>query len=70
MDYSPPAYSASDKSTSAYESTVKRWPRILTQVIDELNAAFDECDGPKLAEAKILINSIAALVGMVLATNI
>lgn len=66
MGYVPSVepYSASDKSTFAYESTVKRWPRILTQVIDNLNSSFDQFGGTKLAEAKMLINDIAALVAI------
>ena len=63
MGWKPPVelYSASDKSTFAYESTTKRWPRILTQIIDELNSHFDTCDGDKLKEAKQLINDIGIL---------
>ena len=65
--WKPPVelYSASDKSTFAYESTTKRWPRILTQQIDELNGSFDSPDvsgnPDKLKEAKELINQIANL---------
>lgn len=55
-------YCIGDKETFAYESAVKRWPRILTQIIDELNQNFDSCDSEgQLAEAKALINAIAAL---------
>jgi hypothetical protein len=52
------------QSTFAYESTVKRWPRILTGIIDDLNKNFDACEGDKLSEAKKLISDIAALVNM------
>jgi hypothetical protein len=63
MGWKPPVepYCIGDKTTFAYESAVKRWPRILTQIIDEINQLFDSCEGEELAEAKSLINAIAAL---------
>lgn len=55
MGWKPPVeqYCIGDKETFAYESAVKRWPRILTQVVDELNQNFDSCSSTEaLSEAK------------------
>lgn len=41
--------------------TTKRWPRIITQVIDDINSTFDSCGADKVTEGKQLINDIAAL---------
>lgn len=65
LGFSAPAGANVLQSTFAYESTVKRWPRILTGIIDDLNKNFDACEGEKLAEAKKLISDLAALVNTV-----
>ena len=57
-----PLTSASDKSSFAYESTVKRWPAILTQVIDGLySASYTLGASDASDEAKRIIERIAAL---------
>ncbi|EPQ27316.1 uncharacterized protein PFL1_05238 [Pseudozyma flocculosa PF-1] len=69
MSWSPPVppSSAKDKDSFAYESTVKRWPAILTQVIDSIYAAnhalsYSRTDqSAKIAEGKEIIEKIAAL---------
>ncbi|BGP27397.1 duf89 domain protein [Rhodotorula toruloides] len=63
-----PLCSASQKESFAYESTVKRWPVILTGVVDELNKINGTLSGStddeqaKLAEGKQLINEISGLI--------
>ena len=55
--------SASDSTSFAYESTVKRWPQILTGVIDELatiNGAVE--DREKVKESQGIIAGIAGLI--------
>ncbi|KAI5477683.1 duf89 domain protein [Pseudohyphozyma bogoriensis] len=63
---SVPVSSASQKTSFAYESTVKRWPTILTGCIDELarinGTLLDDKDADKLKESKEIINSIAGLI--------
>lgn len=71
--YKPPAelsiepYSASDPNTFAYESTVKRWPMILTNVIDRIvninNSLLDSgsSQAEKLREGKSIISQISEL---------
>ncbi|SCV73182.1 BQ2448_7107 [Microbotryum intermedium] len=58
--------SASQETSFAYESTVKRWPTILTGVIDELSKLnghlLQPQDEAKLKESKALINEIAGLI--------
>ncbi|SGY19843.1 BQ5605_C017g08345 [Microbotryum silenes-dioicae] len=58
--------SASQPTSFAYESTVKRWPTILTGVIDELSKLnghlLQPQDEGKLKESKVLINDIAGLI--------
>ncbi|KAK4701394.1 damage-control phosphatase, subfamily III, partial [Phenoliferia sp. Uapishka_3] len=66
--WSPPVSlcSASQETSFAYESTVKRWPTILTGVIDQLATLngnlLGEDDKDKLAESKEIIQSIAGLI--------
>ncbi|KAL8291312.1 hypothetical protein RQP46_002290 [Phenoliferia psychrophenolica] len=68
MSWIPPVApcSASDRTSFAYESTVKRWPTILTGVIDELatlnGSLLDPTDANKLRESKEIIQSIAGLI--------
>ncbi|KAK4330351.1 putative Damage-control phosphatase [Rhodotorula toruloides] len=63
-----PLCSASQKESFAFESTVKRWPIILTGVVDELNkidgalSASTDDEQAKLAEGKQLINEISGLI--------
>ncbi|GAA5846676.1 hypothetical protein JCM11251_006709 [Rhodosporidiobolus azoricus] len=64
-----PLCSASQKESFAYESTVKRWPIILTGVVDEiarinheLAHSTDEKEQQKVEEGKKLINQIGELV--------
>ncbi|GAA5895554.1 hypothetical protein JCM6882_000338, partial [Rhodosporidiobolus microsporus] len=66
-----PLCSASQQESFAYESTVKRWPIILTGVVDEIarlnhdlttaSSASDE-DREKVEEGKRIINQIGELV--------
>ncbi|BGP43169.1 Hairy/enhancer-of-split with YRPW motif protein 2 [Rhodotorula kratochvilovae] len=64
-----PLCSASQKESFAYESTVKRWPIILTGVVDELSrlngelfASKEESDVEKVKEGKELIHAIGGLI--------
>ncbi|GAA5876907.1 hypothetical protein JCM1840_002700 [Sporobolomyces johnsonii] len=62
-----PLVSASNKESFAYESTVKRWPIILTGVVDELaringTLAGNGDDKDKVTEGKQLINDIGGLI--------
>lgn len=64
--YSPPVepWSAKDKSSFAYESAVKRWPTILTGVIDTLNRNNNEEPRGNLLKEKegtALIEAVAGL---------
>lgn len=71
--YQPPAkfsiepYSASNPDTFAYQSTIKRWPMILTNIIDRMvkinNALLDEGDhqSEKLKHGKMIISQISEL---------
>ncbi|ORY72884.1 DUF89-domain-containing protein [Leucosporidium creatinivorum] len=58
--------SASDKTSFAYESTVKRWPTILTGIIDELarinGSLLAPEDDDKVKESKELISKLAELI--------
>ena len=60
-EWTPPVApcSASDPSSFAYESTVKRWPTILTGVIDELATLNGHLlkpeDADKLRDSKEII---------------
>ncbi|KPV72089.1 uncharacterized protein RHOBADRAFT_48988 [Rhodotorula graminis WP1] len=60
-----PLCSASQKESFAYESTVKRWPVILTQIIDEvarINGELTTSDADKVTEGKKVINDIAGMI--------
>ncbi|EST08325.1 protein of unknown function DUF89 [Kalmanozyma brasiliensis GHG001] len=69
MVWSPPVApsSAKDKSSFAYESTVHRWPAILTQVIDGIYSANHALaysrtnQTAKIEEGKQIIEQVAAL---------
>ncbi|CBQ69928.1 conserved hypothetical protein [Sporisorium reilianum SRZ2] len=69
MVWSPPVAptSAKDKSSFAYESTVHRWPAILTQVIDGIYSANHALSysrtnqSAKIQEGKQIIEKVAAL---------
>ncbi|SNX86661.1 uncharacterized protein MEPE_05370 [Melanopsichium pennsylvanicum] len=69
MVWSPPVApcSAKDKSSFAYESTVHRWPAILTQVIDGIYSAnyalsYSRTNqSAKIEEGKAIIEKVAAL---------
>lgn len=69
MVWSPPVppSSAQDKSSFAYESTVHRWPAILTQVIDGIYSANHALSysrtnqSAKIEEGKKIIEKVAAL---------
>merc|ERR1712130_216743 len=60
-----PKYSAARKNSFAYDTTVRRWPTILTQVVD---AMFRQCHDLSLSgqdasvvEGKQIIEKISAL---------
>lgn len=61
MSWTPPVApcSASQRTSFAYESTVKRWPTILTGVIDELatlnGQLVADAHKDKLAQSKEII---------------
>ncbi|GAA5988957.1 hypothetical protein JCM11641_001254 [Rhodosporidiobolus odoratus] len=64
-----PVCSASQKESFAYESTVKRWPVILTGAVDEiskingeLTSSTEEGAKEKMAEGKQLINDIGGII--------
>ncbi|GAA95849.1 uncharacterized protein L969DRAFT_18271 [Mixia osmundae IAM 14324] len=64
----PAPYSASDKSTFAYESTVKRWPTILVQIIDDIARTNHELhtrdatgNAHKIDDGKAIIAEIDSL---------
>ncbi|KAG0147394.1 hypothetical protein CROQUDRAFT_76605 [Cronartium quercuum f. sp. fusiforme G11] len=71
--YKPPTelsiepYSASDPTTFAYESTIRRWPMILTNIIDRIvnvnNLLLDAgpSEAEKLKEGKQIISQISQL---------
>ncbi|SPC64964.1 uncharacterized protein UHOD_07915 [Ustilago sp. UG-2017b] len=69
MVWSPPVApsSATDKSSFAYQSTVHRWPAILTQVIDGIYSANHALSysrtnqSAKIEEGKQIIEKVAAL---------
>lgn len=60
--------SASDHTSFAYESTVKRWPTIITSIIDSLASlnGLNQVKTPehvaKLAESKGIIRDLAGLI--------
>ncbi|EGG05411.1 uncharacterized protein MELLADRAFT_107697 [Melampsora larici-populina 98AG31] len=72
--YQPPVrfsiepYSASNPNTFAYQSTIKRWPMILTNIIDRMvkinNSLLDEGgdhQNDKLKHGKLIISQISEL---------
>lgn len=57
-----PAYRASEKGTFAWDTTARRWPVILTSVIDDMCKAYSkETDEVKVKEGKIIVEGIATL---------
>ena len=62
--YTPPvpAYTAAAHGSFAYETTVHRWPTIITQVVD---GVYRRChaltDGPAVAEGRRIIEEISGL---------
>ncbi|KAH8174436.1 protein-glutamate O-methyltransferase C1393.13 [Sarocladium implicatum] len=64
MEYDPetPQYLTGDKTSFANESVYRRWPVILTGVIDDLHrASAKTTDAEKQTEAKSLIEQVASL---------
>lgn len=64
----PSPCSASDPKSFAYESTVKRWPTIITSIIDSLASLNgltnlnNELEIKKVEESKELIRNLAGLI--------
>lgn len=67
--YRPPPdvlpWSASDAASFAYESVVKRWPTILTGIIDQIHKEISDVSPDnhpeRVAEGKAIISQIGAL---------
>jgi len=57
-----PAYRASEKGSFAWDTTARRWPVILTGVIDDMCKAYaKEADQLKVKEGKAIVEGIATL---------
>ncbi len=59
----PKAYTAQIKDSFAYESTVKRWPTIITGVIDDISKAINQkgLSEEAVKQGKSIIEEIGAL---------
>jgi hypothetical protein len=57
-----PAYRASEKGSFAWDTSARRWPVILTGVIDDMVKAYsNETDETKLKEGKVIVEGISTL---------
>ncbi|CAO3674207.1 unnamed protein product [Umbelopsis ramanniana] len=57
-----PAYRASEKGSFAWDTSARRWPVILTSVIDDMCKSYaKETDETKVKEGKAIVEGISAL---------
>ncbi|CCG82058.1 Putative uncharacterized protein [Taphrina deformans PYCC 5710] len=64
LDPSVPFYNNGDKSSFAYKSALERWPKIITQVIDDIYRTVSdltEAENEKATEGKSIIEAVAKL---------